>query len=324
MNRRSAPGEDNLTFLLCELLDERSSDLHLLEYSLSKVREKLAQSETALDIDISFETHAFSRHYEGKYSGADLGLLISVDHPVLGTWRGGALLQAKKLFHAASGLAYALNSRYKSFDKEQAKFLSELGRRYHAYHSIHYLWYNPTSIAFSDSPKVKAFEALTCQPPLSSRIHRDFFDESHSDSFHAFNSPDALEEKLPKLREWIVSQPALRLTDVDVVRQLLERDDAVTLERLYTFLANGHGHREFTPFATFMLEAVLSREFCGDTDWIALVEGKLVKPKPPSSPNSENTPLVDESPYLPTPRHTLRITVTSSLNNATRVTPSDV
>jgi hypothetical protein len=72
MLRGSPPGEENLTFLLCELLDESSAGLHVLEYPLASAKADLEKSDAGLTIDVEFQTHEHPRWVEAKYSGADL------------------------------------------------------------------------------------------------------------------------------------------------------------------------------------------------------------------------------------------------------------
>lgn len=59
----SSPGEENLTFLLCELLDEGTTGLHLLEYPLAKAKEDLAKADGGVTLDVSFQTHEHT-HFE--------------------------------------------------------------------------------------------------------------------------------------------------------------------------------------------------------------------------------------------------------------------
>ena len=48
MVRGSSPVEENLTFLLCELLDANTTSLHALSYSLAQVRTDLEASDAGL------------------------------------------------------------------------------------------------------------------------------------------------------------------------------------------------------------------------------------------------------------------------------------
>ncbi len=58
----SSPNEENLTFLLCELLDEGTTGLHLLDYPLKKAKEDLAKADGGVSLDVMFETHEHSKH----------------------------------------------------------------------------------------------------------------------------------------------------------------------------------------------------------------------------------------------------------------------
>jgi len=130
MLRGSPPGEENLTFLLCELLDESATALHVLDYPLSKAKEDLEKSDAGITVDVGFETHEHNKYFESKYSGADLGIVLSINHPVLGRSRRAVLVQAKKLFAKTKPTEFSLSSEYSSYDKEQASFLQELAKRF--------------------------------------------------------------------------------------------------------------------------------------------------------------------------------------------------
>ena len=127
----SPPAEENLTFLLCELLDEGRTSRHLLEYSLAKAKEDLAKSDGGLILDVSFQTHPHTKPFESKYSGADLGLVFGVDHPFFGRFEQAVLLQAKRLA-PGSTKGFSLNSPFDNFDFDQRDFLIELERRFRA------------------------------------------------------------------------------------------------------------------------------------------------------------------------------------------------
>jgi hypothetical protein len=98
MTHGSLVKEENLTFLLCELMDSNVTSLHALSYSLSQMRADLESSDLGLTVEVGFETHEHSRHVESEYSGADLGIIFSIDHPIFGHSRRGILVQAKRLF----------------------------------------------------------------------------------------------------------------------------------------------------------------------------------------------------------------------------------
>jgi hypothetical protein len=119
MLRGSPPREENLTFLLCELLDEGATGLHTLDYPLSRVREELERSDAGIAIDIGFETHEHSGHFESKYSGADLGLIVVINHPIFGHSRRAFLVQAKRLFQRGQRREFSIYSSYESYEKDQ-------------------------------------------------------------------------------------------------------------------------------------------------------------------------------------------------------------
>src|SRR5947208_1645580 len=123
MLRGSPPGEENLTFLLCELIDESSTGSHVLEYSLASAKSDLGKSDAGITVNVEFQTHEHSRWVESKYSRADLGVVFIVDHPLLGQSRRAVLVQAKKLFGAGRAREFSIYSEYESYKEDQAAFL---------------------------------------------------------------------------------------------------------------------------------------------------------------------------------------------------------
>ena len=156
----SSPGEENLTFLLCELLDEGTTGLHLLEYPLSKAKNDLAKADGGITLDVSFQTHEHTKHVEHHFSGADLGVCFVVDHPLFGRSEKAIILQAKRLF-ADSNAEFTLQSAFSSFHTAQREFLKQVEHRFSVPNSIYYLWYSPSSTGFSqnDAKLVRAIEA---------------------------------------------------------------------------------------------------------------------------------------------------------------------
>ena len=170
----SPPAEENLTFLLCELLDANATSLHALSYPLSQARTDLEASDSGITVDVEFETHEHSKYVESRYSGADLGIVLAIDHPVLGQSRRGILVQAKRLFGRGKKREFSLFSDYSSFDKKQADFLKTLEKRFGVWNSVYYLWYNPPSCAFPDAEAklLKAYDASgSSLYPYLHRLH---------------------------------------------------------------------------------------------------------------------------------------------------------
>ncbi len=103
------------------------------------MREELERSDAGIAVDFAFETHEHSRFFESRYSGADLGIVVVVNHPILGHSRRALLLQAKRLFQQRRSREFSLFSSYESFDQKQAAFLKDLAARFGAYSSVFYL-----------------------------------------------------------------------------------------------------------------------------------------------------------------------------------------
>lgn len=323
MLRGSPPGEENLTFLLCELLDESTTALHALDYPLSKAKEDLEKSDIGITLDVGFQTHEHSKYVESKYSGADLGIVLSMDHPVLGEYRKAVLVQAKKLFAHAPAKEFDLYSEYASYNSDQARFLDELQRRFRAWDSVFYLWYNPPSTGFSITERklIKAFEAS--QSPLLylwSRLD-PFWDEIFGAGVPFFGNrptagiPEDQEEE--KAREWRSTQPAVKISNLDRVLAVTKNHVRPRIETLYESSLDQPGWLSFAPFADFFLFALVSSR-CGNSgdQWIQLAEGQKI-PMPPVNRGDEGqaSSRLDELESPPIPRHTLTLTLRSTLPN---------
>lgn len=320
MLRGSPPGEENLTFLLCELLDEDATGLHALEYPLSRVKQELEKSDAGITVDVSFETHEHTKYFEARHSGADLGLVLSIDHPLLGQSRRAVLLQAKRLFATAQSKEFSLNSTYSSYDKPQAEFLKQLAERFGAWNSVFYLWYNPPSSGFGEAEAklVRAYESQgSAFSPYWGRIH-PFLDELIEMGFplpfggHRVISSPEIEERA---REWRTRQPALRITSLDAVLSLTGSRSAPRLRSLYDALVARHDRVSFSPFADFFLSALASSRYGSSSEpWVQLAEGKKVAmPPPEQSKDAASTGPLEHMQQPPVPRHTLRVTVKSTL-----------
>jgi hypothetical protein len=125
------PDEEHLTSLLCELLDERGSALHSLEYTVADLNKDLQGMGSLLQATVSLSTTPYTKYAEGHFTQADLGIILEysdhVDHS--NSFQKGLLVQAKKLFPASSN-GYSLCSRYTSFDVDQHEKLTQLCEHY--------------------------------------------------------------------------------------------------------------------------------------------------------------------------------------------------
>lgn len=322
MLRGSLPGEPNLTFLLCELLDEGATELHTLPYSLSQAKEDLAKADSGITIDVEFETHEHSQWYEGKHSGADLGIILSIAHPILGNARRGILLQAKKLFGKPQ--QFTLFSAYSGYKAPQAEILSELADRFGARNSTFYLLYNPPGAGFkeNDAKLIRAYEAQSrAASPYWGRWH-PFFDELLEMGFpwnFGFGEKDhdnSREEEEAK-SNWRSTQPAIRVSALEAVLEMAKMTNPPMLKQFYDSLMEpGRFDRvSYAPFADFAVLALASpRIGNAGEEWLKVVEGAAVPVPPSKQPQDDRRPSVlDSLPHAPIPRHTLKVSVTSTL-----------
>jgi hypothetical protein len=324
--RGSPPNEENLTFLLCELLDEGSSSDHLLEYPLSKAKEDLAKADGGITIDVKFQTHEHTKYVEHKYSGADLGVIFAIEHPHLGRSERAVLLQAKRLFQARN--TYSLNSSFGGFDLQQFTLLKTLQRRFGAYNSIFYLWYCPSSTAFGDQDAkvLRALEAFQDGAPEVIYYRGRWTDELEyivQRNQHILDCAPKRQtiepETAQRLRAWREAQPATRFSELDVVEHLTKSGKGLSIRSLYQ-MRMGRTRRRlrdvsaFEPFKKLFLLGLQTDEVGHSSDeWLRLARGeKVALPAAASAPSSR-----DDGPEMPdlfpAPRHTLTITLRSEL-----------
>lgn len=142
------PDEEHLTLILCELLDERASKLHLLPYSLSDLNNDLTKNGGLLHTEFSISTTDYNKRQEGCITQSDIGIVLEYQDYIEpnNNFSNAMLLQAKKLFLANSD--YNLSSIYESFDTAQHERLEELNKSYVekgcGNECIKYLMYNPS------------------------------------------------------------------------------------------------------------------------------------------------------------------------------------
>jgi len=307
--------------LLCELLDASTTDLHRLVYSLGDVKKALESGDTGLTLDVEFETHAHSRHFEAKTSGADLGLVLSINHPILGCSKRAVLLQAKKLFASRKQEPFTLYSAYDSFDPAQAKLLQAIADRFYAWKSIYYLWYNPTTRAFDDTSTKHIRSSEATANSITSWDHHPFRDEllefGYPFVFGSYGQGLVRQaEDQAATKAWRLAQPAMRVSSLEAALNASNGVRAAPLlQSLYQTLARRSELVSFSPFADFMMLALLdSRIGNSGDDWIELAEGRLKRlpPKKPTNQQLDPDPLGDMI-HPPVPRHTVRVSIRSTL-----------
>lgn len=320
----SSPGEENLTFLLCELLDEGTTGLHLLEYPLSAAKADLAKADGGISLDVTFQTHEHTKHIEHHYSGADLGICFVVDHPLLGRSEKAILLQAKRLFPDPNA-EFTLQSTFKSFHSAQRDFLKELERRFSTSNSIYYLWYSPSSTGFSgnDAKLIRALEATATADWTGALGWHPMLDELIEFGW-PWNTAWANSQRKPVndddlQKEWRETQPATRVSSLSVVDSITTNGRGPSLASLYESRASRFRRRRyhflpFEPFAELFFIALTSERIgSSNVDWLRLARGEKI-PMPQLKSSSDTAAGAAEMPELvPGPRHTLTFTLRTTL-----------
>jgi hypothetical protein len=248
--------------------------------------------------------------------------VLAIDHPLFGHSRRGILVQAKRLFGRGKKREFGLFSDYSSFDKTQAEFLKTLQERFEVWNSVYYLWYNPPSVAFADADAkiLRAYEANGSNlHQFRGRIH-PFVDDLIDMGFPAIfgaGTPRLApsEDEESKAREWRTTQPALRISALDVVLSLGDHGPP-HLKALYdAALDRRWSSLTFSPFADFFLLALSSSRYGSENaDWLKLTEGHKVPMPPRKQASDEHTrSQLDEFENPPIPHHTLKLTIRSTL-----------
>ncbi|MFN6498532.1 MAG: hypothetical protein RMX65_016220 [Nostoc sp. DedQUE01] len=159
------PDEEHLTSILCELLDDRGSQLHQLPYSIADLNIDLEKSGSLLKAQVSLETKTYDNYQERYFTQSDLGIILEYKDRIDPTYNFtiGILVQAKRLFPDARK-KYSLASKYNSFDQEQYKRFENLINSFEnncdCSECGKYLLYNPN---FSDFAKNEKEKILHCQ-----------------------------------------------------------------------------------------------------------------------------------------------------------------
>jgi hypothetical protein len=170
------PNEEHVTSILCELLDERGSQLHPLPYSLLDLNHDLKKNGGLLQADVSIATTDYDKYQERHSTQSDLGIVLEYRDNIEpnNSFINGVLIQAKKLFPAKYA-NYDLSSAYESFDIEQYERLEKLNESYVEIgcgnECIKYLMYNPS---LEGIPKHEQQKILHQQMKLDANSIFDF------------------------------------------------------------------------------------------------------------------------------------------------------
>ena len=121
------PREDHLTSLLCEMLDEKMSQLHTLPYPVTELRKDLAVDHRQLRVSFAIEAKEYPRLPDPRTS-ADLGLVVVYrDHlQPENSFERGALFEAKRLYRSRYGDKYSLYDTFNELRTDQLLRLAKL------------------------------------------------------------------------------------------------------------------------------------------------------------------------------------------------------
>ncbi len=318
--------EENLSFVLCRLLDGTSTFQRILTYSLERLNESLRACGTAQRLEIEFETNEHKKSFEAAVSRADLGIVFrrdaGPDHPSV---TKALLVQGKKLYPGKG--EYGLDCAYDAFDVPQYEALKAFANA-QEWRAVYYFTYNPTLAAFSEREQetLRAIEGSLCAAPgpygLAPFWHPEIDDLLHHllrrgvmpmVAVSPSSDPDVmLKERL----ETVQGRPGLRVLGLRSVSQIVEQDKTVrrsfSLRDCYRYaLSDDWWHSDATvPFASFsnFMVDMLAGCYAGSTQPGVLQVAHGEVPTPPKPPRGA-------APEFPgvAARHTLRITLRSTL-----------
>jgi hypothetical protein len=293
-------------------MDEGWTSQHVVEYSLENARSELSRSDTGLDLNVTFETHDHSGTIESKYSKSDLGIVLSVDHPILGSSRRGLLLQAKRLFPSDQLGQYSLYSKYNSFDHNQFRRLIEIDGSISAYGAVAYLWFNPMLSAFENKSHahLKAFDAFQDQVlrlhsnPVRERIGHlcgSYLDNEESEGTRTYRSLT------------LAAQPALRVSRVADLKDFPDPSKQPSIQLLWENGTKVNRSRPFFRFSDFIMKHLVGCNGDRQSDaFLDLCSGKPVTLEDlKARGDSKGRSQAGES--LTPPAHTIHFKITSTL-----------
>ncbi len=279
------PDEEHLTSLLCELLDEKGSELHALSYSVSNLNSDLKNSGSLLTTSVSLSTTPYNKYQERYFTQSDIGIVVKyVDNidPSC-SFKKGLLVQAKKLFPYKDKI-YTLNSKYNSFNAEQHERLTSMIEYYGMRRDkdsdklqrkrkmidgglcAAYLLYNPPITVFSQIEQ----ELI---------IHRQLRQDSRSifdymDGLRLYHELSEREEKHPMQRGGSVF---VGPNDVHRLALVKQGDDDTQEEKLTAFSVGALSESVDLRAASlpwfFVFNLLLGRAGCADSEFVSLVSG---------------------------------------------------
>jgi hypothetical protein len=137
--------ETALTALLCDLLDDETSDDEQISYSRADMMRDMAAFDEPLGFSLRIDTHQYSSHLERYVTQADIGLIIEYQNQFSPdkSFRRPWLLQAKRAFPSRrTASQYDHTSAFESADAAQLERMRLLEQWAHC-PFVRFLYYCP-------------------------------------------------------------------------------------------------------------------------------------------------------------------------------------
>lgn len=177
--RKKPWDEIALTSLLCDLLDEETSDDYRRTYPLSEFRKDLAKAMPLAQFDCSLRTHEYPTSMERWVTQSDLGLVIDyIDHFTPNrTWSAAWLLQAKRAYPRKGARLFDEASKFKATDSAQHRRMINLNQSL-GYEAVKYMLFCPRPSMLDELTSAKLAHLRSIS--LGSHI----FDYAHGLALH--------------------------------------------------------------------------------------------------------------------------------------------
>ncbi len=277
----SRPLEDRLTFLLGELLDDNFTSQHVLDYGLNQLHADLVTCGDFHRVSVVLETHEHNQHFEGKYSFADLGMVVKNTDYGGSSFEKAVLVQAKRLYEEDD--EYSLYSQYKGFDSKQFERLHDLCAKYGS-NAACYIFYSPLLSAFREADYRRILDlenrrrysmvgSMVLTPTLS--IHLELPRAAHS--FHV--DEGQVRRYLEYDARYGANGPGVRVCGMESIGRVTKQHaDQVRIGSLYKDAIDHpyHIQHAFVPLSCFVVDCLFGCNY-GEQEpsLIKLAQGKV-------------------------------------------------
>ena len=124
--RKQPWDEESLTRMFCDLLDQDYQEEDNIDYTLTQLYSDLSKANDPIALDVSIETHHYTKSYEHNITKSDIGLILEyIDQfNSKNSFKSYLLFQAKRLFPVQ--YEYTIKSKFNSFEKHQHNEITKL------------------------------------------------------------------------------------------------------------------------------------------------------------------------------------------------------